>query len=172
MVQIREKDLNTRQLLDLVHNLMPLIKKHRGKVLLNDRIDLALALDTDGVHLRADSLPLGVARKMLGHEKLMGISTHSLQDIRRAEDDGADFIVLGPIFDTPSKRMYGPPLGLHTLETACRTSSLPIFAIGGIHPMHVHSVLSSGAYGIAVISAILQSPDIMDSCQQFLSQLP
>ncbi|UCH91665.1 MAG: thiamine phosphate synthase [Nitrospirota bacterium] len=172
MVQIREKDLDTRPLIDLVQNLIPLIKRHQGKVLVNDRIDLAMALDADGVHLRSDSLPLPLARRMLGNEKLIGISTHSIREVQYAEKEGADFVVLGPIFETPSKRMYGPPLGLHALETACRASRLPIFAIGGINPRHVASVMSSGAYGIAVISAILQAPNIIDSTHEFLSQLP
>ncbi|TFG64135.1 MAG: thiamine phosphate synthase [Nitrospirales bacterium] len=172
MVQIREKDLDTRPLIELVQHLMPLIKRHQGKVFVNDRIDLAMALDADGVHRRSDSLPLPLARRLLGQEKLIGISTHSVEEVRKAESEGADFIVLGPIFETSSKRMYGPPLGLHTLETACRTSRLPIFAIGGLNPTHVPSVLASGAYGVAVISAILQAPSIVDRTHEFLSQLP
>ena len=171
MVQIRERDLETRPLIDLIHNLMPLIKQHHGKVLLNDRVDLALALDADGVHLRSDSLPLPFARRILGNEKLIGISTHSVEEVRRAEDDGADFIVLGPIFETPSKRMYGPPIGLHALEIACRASRLPIFAIGGINPDRLPSVLSAGTYGVAVVSAILQASNILTKTNEFLSQL-
>jgi thiamine-phosphate pyrophosphorylase len=172
MVQIREKDLETQPLIDLIHSLRPLIQRHRGKLLLNDRIDIAKALDIDGVHLRSDSLPLPLARSMLGTGKLIGISTHSVEDVRKAESEGADFIVLGPIFETPSKRKYGPPLGLHALETACQASRLPIYAIGGINLHHVPSILSSGAYGVAVISAILQAPNITDRTQDFLAQLP
>ena len=172
MVQIREKDLETRSLIDLIHILMPLIKQHQGKVLLNDRIDLAMALNADGVHLRSNSLSVSLARRLLGSEKLIGVPTHTEEEARKAEDDGADFVVLGPIYETPSKHMYGQPLGLHTLETACRATRLPIFAIGGIKPKHVPTVLSTGAYGVAVISAILQAPSIIDSTQEFLSQLP
>lgn len=172
MVQIREKDLDTRQLIDLAQNLIPLIKQHHGKVFLNDRVDLALALDADGVHLRSDSLPPSLARQVLGKERLIGVSTHSAEEVRNAERDGADFVVLGPIFETPFKHMYGPPLGLPILETACRTSRLPIFAIGGITPKQIPAILSSGAYGIAVISSILQAPDIQDSTLDLLSQLP
>ena len=172
MIQIREKDLDTRPLIDLVQNLMPLIKRHHGKVLLNDRVDIVMALDADGVHLRSDSLPLPLARRMLGNEKLIGISTHSVEEVRKAEGDGADFVVLGPIFETSSKRIYGPPLGLHILETACRASRLPIFAIGGIKPKQVPAAMLSGAYGIAVISSILQAPSIQDSTLDLLSQLP
>jgi len=172
MVQIREKDLDTAELIDLAQQLIPIIKQHHGKVLLNDRVDLALALNADGVHLRSDSLPLPLARRLLGKEKLIGISTHSVKEIQYAENEGADFVVLGPIFETPSKQIYGHPLGLHTLETACRVSHLPIFAIGGITPKHVHPAMSAGAYGIAVISSILQAPCILDSTRELLSQLP
>jgi len=171
MVQIREKDLETRPLIELGQHLMPLIKQHQGIMFVNDRVDIAMVLDADGVHLRSDSLPLPHARRMLGNKKLIGISTHSVEEVRYAESAGADFVVLGPIFETPSKHIYGPPLGLHTLETACRTSRLPIFAIGGMTPTQVPSVLSSGAYGVAVISAILQAPNIKDSTQDFLAQL-
>ena len=171
MVQIREKDLDTRPLIDLVQNLMPLIKRHQGKVLLNDRVDLAMVLDADGVHLRSDSLPLSRARRMLGTKKLIGVSTHSVEEVRYAEGEGADFVVLGPIFETFSKHIYGPPLGLHTLETACRASRLPIFAIGGINPQNVPSVLSFGAYGISVISSIFQASCIADTTRELLSQL-
>ena len=172
MVQIREKDLETPELIDLAQQLIPVIKQHHGKVLLNDRVDLALALNADGVHLRSDSLPLPLARRILGNEKLIGISTHSVEESQYAENEGADFVVLGPIFETPSKQIYGHPLGLHTLETACRVSHLPIFAIGGITPKHVHAVMTSGAYGIAVISSIMQASCIPDSTRELLSQFP
>ena len=171
MVQIREKDVETRPLIDLIRDLKPLITSHHGRMLINDRIDLALALDVDGVHLRSESLPLPLARRLLGSNKLIGISTHSVEDVQKADGEGADFLVLGPIFETPSKRKYGPPLGLHTLEAACRISPLPIFAIGGLQPAHVPAVLDSGAYGVAVISAILQAPHIHDRTHEFLSQL-
>lgn len=171
MVQIREKDLGTRQLIDVAQQLIPLIKQHQGIVVLNDRVDLVLALDADGVHLRSDSLPIHLARRLLGKDKLIGVSTHSVKEVRHAESEGADFVVLGPIFETPSKQIYGPPLGLHTLALACQGSHLPIFAIGGITPQQVPAVLSTGAYGIAVISWILQAPCIQDSTHELLSQL-
>jgi thiamine-phosphate pyrophosphorylase len=172
MVQIREKDLDARKLIDLAQHLIPLIKQHQGTVLVNDRVDIALALDADGVHLRSDSLPLPVARRVLGGNRLIGLSVHSAEEVRYAENEGADFVVLGPIFETPSKEPYGPPLGLHILETACRENRLPIFAIGGIKAKHIPSVMSSGAYGITVISSILQAPDIQNSTLDLLSQLP
>jgi thiamine-phosphate pyrophosphorylase len=171
MVQIREKDLETRDLTALVHTLLPLVKQYKGSVLLNDRIDLVLALGADGVHLRADSLPVLLVRRLLGPDHLIGVSAHSAEDVQRAEDDGADFVVLGPIFDTPSKRAFGNPLGMEVLQNVCRTSRGPIFAIGGITPRQVPAIMASGAYGIAVISSILQAPSIPDRTRELLSLL-
>ena len=171
MVQIREKDLVTRDLIALSRLLIPLVKQRQGTVLLNDRIDLVMALGADGIHLRSDSLPVPVARRLLGTERLIGISTHSVEEARIAEEEGADFIVLGPIFDTPSKRPYGPPLGVQVLHEACRTLRKPIFAIGGITPTRIPYVLSSGAYGVAVISSILQATSIPDTTGELLSRL-
>jgi len=171
MVQIREKDLGTPDLIALSRLLLPLVKQHQGTVLLNDRIDLVIALGADGVHLRSDSLPVSVARRLLGTERLLGISTHSVEEARIAEEEGADFIVLGPIFDTPSKRPYGPPLGVQVLHEACQIIRLPVFAIGGITPTRIPHVLSSGAYGVAVISSILQATSIPDNTRELLSQL-
>jgi thiamine-phosphate pyrophosphorylase len=171
MIQIREKDLGTRDLISLSQDILPLVKQHQGTVLLNDRIDLVIALGADGVHLRSDSLPVSVARRLLGTGYLIGVSTHSAEKARIAEEEGADLIVLGPIYDTPSKRSYGPPLGVQVLQEACRTVRLPIFAIGGITPTRIPHVLSSGAYGVAVISSILQSPSIQTSTRELLARL-
>ena len=171
MIQIREKDLDTHQLMDLTQTLLPLLARQKGFLLLNDRVDLVLALKVDGVHLRSDSLPLPIARRMLGTKKLIGVSTHSVEEVRQAERDGANFVVLGPIFETPSKQRYGPPLGLSTLDTACRESRIPIYAIGGINSKNVSSIMSAGTYGIAVISSILQAENIQNSTRELLSQL-
>jgi thiamine-phosphate pyrophosphorylase len=171
MVQIREKDLGTRELISLSSPLFPLLQQRQGKVFFNDRIDLVLALGADGIHLRAESLPVSIARRLLGTGRLIGVSTHSVEEARTAEGEGADFIVLGPIFDTPSKRPYGPPLGIQVLYKACRTSRIPIFAIGGITPSRIPDILSSGAYGVAVISSIFQAPSIPDATSELLARL-
>jgi len=171
MVQIREKDLETRDLTSLSRQLFPLIKHQHGTVLLNDRIDLVLALGADGVHLRTDSLPVSVARRLLGTGHLIGVSTHSVEEARVAEAEGADFIVLGPIYDTASKRAYGPPLGIQILQKASRSIHLPIYAIGGITPIRIPHVLSSGAYGVAAISSMLQAPSVRDATRELLARL-
>ncbi len=127
--------------------------------LINDRVDVALALAADGVHLTRRSLPPRESRELLGPERLIGVSCHSLADVREAEDGGADFVVLGPIFETPSKAAYGPPLTTALLREARATTGLPILAIGGIQVTRVPEVITAGADGIAVISAVMAAPD-------------
>lgn len=171
MIQIREKDLDTPHLLSLITDLLPMIRHHQGLTFINDRVDLVLALGADGVHLRADSMPVSVVRRQLGKNQLIGKSTHSVEEVKRAEDEGADFVALGPIYQTPSKQSYGTPLGLSTLREARSISHLPIFAIGGIIPERIPELLDAGAYGVAVISSILQAPSIPNITQEYISLL-
>ncbi|GJL62696.1 MAG: putative thiamine-phosphate synthase [Nitrospirales bacterium] len=170
-VQLREKDIPTRHLLALAQDLLPKVRQHHAFLLINDRGDIAKHIGADGVHLRSNSLPIPQMRQFLGPQALIGKSTHSLQDVLIAEVEGADFLVLGPIYDTPSKKTYGPPLGLGVLEQACQQSTLPIYAIGGITPERVREVQQAGAYGVAVISAILESTSIPSATRQFLQAL-
>jgi thiamine-phosphate pyrophosphorylase len=100
---------------------------------------------------------------------LIGVSTHSADETARAEADGADFAVLGPIYDTPSKRGYGPPIGIATLEDACRRCRIPVFAIGGITPPRAFEVRRAGAFGVAVISAVLGAEDVGDAVRRLAS---
>jgi thiamine-phosphate pyrophosphorylase len=172
MVQLREKDLEARALLHLAQELSPLLQAHRAKWLINDRVDLVLALNASGVHLRSNSLPVPIVRRLLGPDRLIGLSTHSSAEVREAESQQVDFVLVGPIYDTPSKRMYGRPLGVQTLKTICQAARIPIYAIGGITPERVPEVLDAGAYGVAVISSILQADAIQETTQKFLDLLP
>ena len=159
-VQLRERDLPIRDLLELARTIQDITKPQGVPLLINDRVDLALALDLDGVHLRANSLPVSVARRILGERRVVGVSTHSPDEVRRANDDGADYVIVGPVFDTPSKRAYGKPLGLERLAEACRGSSIPVFAIGGITRERIGEVRRAGAYGVAMIGGILGRRDV------------
>ena len=170
-IQLREKDLNSRQLLSLAQDLLTDVHKHQALMLINDRVDIAKAIGADGVHLRSDSLPVQQARQILGPQALIGKSSHSVNEALTARADGADFLVLGPIYDTPSKKMYGPPLGLAVLKDACQLCTLPIYAIGGITPERTQAVREAGAYGVAVISAILESATIPSTTRHFLNAL-
>ena len=158
-VQLREKDLTSRDLYHLAEKLLPLTRAVGALLLINDRVDVAMAVDADGAHLARRSLPPKEARDLLGPEKLIGISCHSLVEIQEAVEGGVDFVVLGPIFDTPSKAAFGPPLTTTVLRQARAACPLPILAIGGIQAARVAEVLAAGADGVAVISAVMAAPD-------------
>lgn len=159
-VQLREKDLQTRALMDLAKEALVCVRGEGGLLFINDRADLVMALGADGLHLRADSLPVRVARRILPADRLIGVSAHSVEEVVHAEAEGADFAVLGPIFDTPSKRAYGEPIGLRPIEEAGRRCRIPVFAIGGITVARAREVRRAGAAGVAVISAILSASDV------------
>jgi len=158
-VQLREKDLSAAELFDLASRLRALCVTYGARLLINDRIDVALAVTADGVHLPVDSFAAADARRLLGSAALIGASAHSLEQAQAAAAGGADFVVLGPVFDTPSKRSFGPPLGLDRLAAVTRSTPCPVLAIGGITPERVAAVLQCGARGVAVVSAISEADD-------------
>jgi len=158
-VQLREKDLPASELLPLAEELRALTRRFAARLLLNDRIDVALAVAADGVHLGGHSLPAAVARHLLGPQRLIGVSTHHPAEIAAAAAAGADFVTFGPVFATPSKAAYGPPLGIDALRKACTAAALPVFALGGIKAAHIPLLRNNGVHGIAVISAIMAAVD-------------
>lgn len=158
-VQLREKDLPAGELFSLAKDMRALTRNYHALLLINDRLDVAMACDADGVHLGEDSLPADIARRILGPEPLIGVSTHSLDGALAAARCGADFLTFGPVFATPSKAVYGPPKGLRSLRDICRQVPLPVYALGGIRASHQEAVLAAGAAGIALISAILATDD-------------
>jgi thiamine-phosphate pyrophosphorylase len=159
-IQLRERDLPTRELLSLTQQIRAMTRDRAVPLIINDRVDMALALDLEGVHLRASSLPVSVARRVLGRHRLIGVSAHSVAEAQQAGDDGADYVILGPIYETPSKREFGDPLGLAVLADACRHSSVPVFAIGGITCERIESARDAGAFGVAMIGGILGREDV------------
>ena len=166
-VQLRERDLSARELLPLAQEIQSITAPRAVPLIVNDRVDFTMALNLDGVHLRSDSLSPLPVRQLIGPRRLIGVSTHSVEDVRRANQDGADYVVFGPIFETPSKRPFGPPLGLHLLADVCRRSSIPVLAIGGITCERVHDVRRAGAHGVAVIGALLSRDDIGEAVREF-----
>ena len=140
--------------------------------IVNDRCDLALAVDADGVHLGQGDLPLDLARKVMGQDKLIGISTHNPDQVREATAGKPDYLGFGPIFKPRSKQDHDPVVGLEGLRAMRSLSSLPVFAIGGIQIDQVGEVTRFGANGVAVISAILKAPDFSHAVKTFLAQLP
>jgi len=152
LFQIREKNLSTRVLYDLVTRAAKITRGSLTKLLVNDRFDIALSARADGVHLTSTSLPAHVVRKICGPELLIGASTHSLETACDARDAGADFVVFGPVFETESKREYGPPQGLDKLQqVASELRGFPVVAIGGITLDNAEGCFAAGASGIAGI---------------------
>jgi thiamine-phosphate pyrophosphorylase len=170
-IQLREKDLPTRPMLALARDLCALAAPHGARIMINDRIDLALVLGTASVHLPADGVSPAVARRLLGERALIGISAHSADGAVQAEAAGADFVVLGPIFDTPSKRAFGPPIGLGELERARSRCRVPLFGIGGITVERVREVRRAGAHGVAVVGNVMTAQDVVRVCGEFLTAL-
>jgi thiamine-phosphate pyrophosphorylase len=156
MVQLREKDLGARALYELGLRLQSVLRA-RAALVVNDRLDVALALGADGVQLGAGSLPLAAARRLGGERLLIGRSVHSLEEAVAAERDGADFLVLGTIY--PSRSHPGDPGAGPSLVAGVRAAvALPLIAIGGIDALNLSEVTAAGADGVAVISAILGAP--------------
>jgi len=168
-VQLREKDLEGKALYQLAGQLRELTVRYQARLLINDRVDVALAVEADGVHLGQTSFPVAVARRLLGPGKLIGVSTHNPEEIAAAAE--ADFLVFGPVYATPSKAKYGEPQGLARLRQAVAQSPLPLLAIGGIAVEQVTEVLGTGAYGVAVISALSTAPDPARAASTLLTQL-
>jgi thiamine-phosphate pyrophosphorylase len=167
-IQLRERDLSVRELLTLAREVQAVTAPHRSQLLINDRIDVALTLEGAGVHLRSNSLPVSVARQLLGAQRLLGISVHSIEEAVQAELQGADYIILGPLYATPSKQMFGPPLGIHVLEKACGLVRIPILGIGGVTAMRAREMRRAGAFGAAVITAILSAKDVESATGELL----
>jgi len=170
-VQLREKDLSALELARLARALRALTARHGARLVVNDRADVALAVGADGVQRTSTSLPVADIRAVVDKRLAVGASVHSLDEAVAAAGEGADWIVFGPVYDTPSKRAWGPPQGLAALRDVARAVSVPVIAIGGITPARVGEVREAGARGVAVISAILSADDPADATRRFLDRL-
>jgi thiamine-phosphate pyrophosphorylase len=170
-MQLREKDLGTRDLLDMSYKMRYLTRTYGAKLFINDRVDIALAVEADGVHLGKESIPVHAVKKTFQDKLMIGMSTHNLNEALEAERGGADFITLGPVYHTPSKITYGEPIGIETLRNVESKISIPVFAIGGMKLDNVAEVKEAGAYGVALISAILTAEHIKETTEEFLRLL-
>jgi thiamine-phosphate pyrophosphorylase len=170
-VQLREKDLGPRDLLALARKVRESTSSHGARLFVNDRADVALAVGADGVHRTGTSLPISSLRSIGPPGFLIGASVHSVADARAAEPEGADFLFFGPIYDTPSKRRYGPPQGLAALDRVASAVRLPVFAIGGVTPARVAELQRAGASGVAAIGAVLAAERPGDAVKAFLDAL-
>jgi thiamine-phosphate pyrophosphorylase len=165
ILQLRSKSLSDAALFRVGVKLRELTRQYRKLFIVNDRVDLTLAMDADGVHLGQDDLPVATARKLIGDPaKIIGRSTHSLVQALRAEEEEADYIGVGPVFSTPTKPHY-QPVGLELVREAARTVRLPWVAIGGIDAGNIGQVLEAGAARVAVVRAVFASDDPYQAAQ-------
>lgn len=158
VIQLREKAASTRQLLDDAQRLLPLTRRAGLPLIINDRVDVAKAAGADGVHLGQDDLPVAAARDMLGAGRLIGTSTHSLEQALAAAAEGVDYLGLGPIFPTPTKPDYGS-IGTELIARVLSRVRLPVVCIGGIDGATLPDVLEAGAACVAVVRAVCAADD-------------
>ncbi len=170
LVQLREKDLSARELLRLGTSLLGPVREGGAALVVNDRVDVALALGADGVHLGRGSLPVGKVRRLVGGQMLVGVSAHSLEDALQAEHEGADYVVVGTIFESRSHPGL-KPAGLGLVSRVAGAVRIPVVAIGGIDEANAPSVVSAGAQGVAVISAILSAADVAAATRGLLEAI-
>ncbi len=163
VVQLRGKTLSGAELVRAGRQLRDLTRVHGGLLIVNDRVDVALAVDADGAHVGQDDLLARDARRLLGPDRLLGVSARSVEEAVRAQRDGADYIGFGPVFSTTTKEDAGAPSGLDELRRASRAVAIPVVAIGGITPHNAGLVRAAGAAGVAVISAVVGAPDIAEA---------
>lgn len=171
MIQLRDNRAGPRQLFPQAREMAQLCRDRGVRLIVNDRLDLAQAADADGVHLGQDDLPPKAARECLGSGKILGVSTHSLEQAVRAVEDGADYLGIGPIFATATKSTGHKPVGCEMIRQLRSRIDLPLLAIGGITLDNVGEVIRAGATGAAVVSAIIGSDDIARATQAFLAAI-
>jgi thiamine-phosphate pyrophosphorylase len=173
LIQLREKDLTPRQFFKQSQEALHIARQRGVRIVINDRVDIALALEADGVHLGQDDFPPEAARRLLGDRAIIGISTHNVEQARRAAAWPVNYLAIGPIFTTSSKRNSEPVLGLDGLRSVREAiGDFPLVAIGGISHENALEVLESGADAIAVIAALLANSDeITERTQRLLAGL-
>ena len=170
VIQLREKQLSKRKRLELGLEIRKLTRAHDVLFIVNDDVDLAIILDADGVHLGQDDIPIQFARPLMGN-KIIGVSTHSLEQVREAVRAGADYIGFGPIFDTKTKEDREPLVGLNLLSKVRGICPIPYVAIGGITKNNLSSVIDAGCSRVAIISDILLADNIEQRCRDIKSRL-
>lgn len=164
-VQYRAKDSSTKEMFKEAVQLRKICRK--AIFLVNDRIDLALGVDADGVHLGQDDLPYPLARKLLGKKKIIGVTVHSLQQAKAAQASGVDYLSVAPIFATSTKQDAGKPLGVALLKKIRDEIAIPIVAIGGINLSNAGEVIRAGADGLSAISAVVTQRDVRGEIEKF-----
>jgi len=170
-IQLREKDLATRELFSLAEQLRKLTREKGVTFIVNDRLDVALAAGADGVHLGQDDLPLSAARRLMPPGMILGASAGSLQEARQAQAMGASYLGVGAVFMTGTKPDAGKPIGLENLAAICRGVNIPVIGIGGINAANAGQVIEAGARGVAVISSVVAADDVAAAAREIAREV-
>lgn len=170
LIQLREKDVSTLKFYNIALEMKKVTDKYNIPLIINDRLDIALAADAAGLHIGQDDMPLKTARKILGNEKIIGVSVSNAEEALKAQNDGADYVGAGAVFPTSTKKdAYS--VTLKELKRIKESIKIPVVAIGGINKDNVKSVMQAGADGAAIISAILKEKDIKSACEDMLLKM-
>jgi thiamine-phosphate pyrophosphorylase len=159
LVQYRAKNAPGRDMVQEALALLEVTRRYQVPLIINDRVDVALAVDAEGVHLGQEDIPCTLARKLIGPDKILGISASSVEEALQAEQDGADYLGVGAVFPTGTKADAGDAIGLEGLRAVCQAVNIPIVAIGGINADNAAAVAATGVAGLSVVSAIVSAPD-------------
>lgn len=168
ILQLRDKQATVRELVQTGRSLRDMTRAYNAVFIVNDRIDVALAVEADGVHLGQEDIPLPLARRLMGERAIIGASVETVEEAVQAESEGANYLGVGPMFATDTKPDAGSPVGPERLHEIKQHVQIPVFGIGGISHQNYHVVLEAGADGICVIGAIVTAPDMREAVQQFI----
>lgn len=171
MVQLREKDIDTRGFVELAGNLKAALRGTGVPLIINDRIDVALAAEADGVHIGQSDMPYAVARRLLGPDRIIGLSIENLEQLEEANGLDVDYVAASPVFATPTKTDTATPWGLEGLRHFRKLSKHPVVAIGGMNATTARDVFAAGADGIAVVSAIISAADPREAAARILASI-
>ncbi|MFV0417201.1 MAG: thiamine phosphate synthase [Dysgonomonas sp.] len=166
MVQLREKDASTKEFYELAMKIKACLKPYNVPLIINDRLDIALACDAEGLHIGQSDMPYEIVRKLLGKNKIIGLSVENVQDAKEANNLDVDYIGISPVFDTQTKTDTSKALGLEGIKEISRICRHPSVGIGGINISNAADIISAGADGISVVSAIMSAQDPMESARQ------
>ena len=170
IIQLREKNLTTNQYYQLAKQVKEITDAYQVPLIIDDRLDICLAVDAAGLHIGDDELPVSVARKVLGPEKILGVTAKTVKRALEAETSGADYLGTGAIFPTTTKE-NAPITLISTLKTICQTVAIPVVAIGGLTSENIDQLIDTGIAGVAVVRDLMQAEDIEEKTQAFLTKL-
>ena len=168
IVQLREKEASTREFVTLAQNLKKILQPYRVPLIINDRIDIALAVDADGLHIGQNDMPYNIARRLLGPNKIIGISVESIKDIYESNNFDVDYIAISPIFSTPTKTDTITEFGIEGTKEAMKITKHKTIAIGGINISNAKEVIETGVNGISVVSAIMSADNPSEAAKEFI----